>query len=73
MEFTRISIPITVHERERLRALAKEKERDPRQLARAILRSALGIVESTQGNEKPATGLVYEAETVSGFTVSQPL
>lgn len=52
MEFTRISVPITVDEREALRTLAHSMKRDPRQLARAILRNALGITEGEQENKQ---------------------
>lgn len=38
---TRITIPVTIEEREALRRLAHQELRDPREQARHILRSAL--------------------------------
>jgi len=41
MELTRISIPISVPEREGLRALAKQEGIDPREYVRYLLRKTL--------------------------------
>lgn len=51
---TRISIPLTVEERESLRLSAQKAMRDPRDHARFILRSAL-LGEKSQESKKPST------------------
>ena len=44
MQMTRISVPVTVAERELLQADAQRKLRHPRDHARYLLRQALGLV-----------------------------
>jgi hypothetical protein len=43
LNMTRITIPMTVLERERLRSAATQQMRDPRDHARYLLRQALGL------------------------------
>lgn len=43
MQMTRITVPVTIEEREALRALAQRELRDPRDHARYLLRQALGL------------------------------
>jgi len=43
MQMTRISIPVSIEEREALRLLSQQQTRDPRDQARHILRQALGL------------------------------
>ena len=43
MEMTRISVPMTIEEREMLRRIAQQELRDPRDHARYIIRNALGL------------------------------
>jgi hypothetical protein len=50
MQMTRISIPLTVNEREALRILARQELRDPREQVRHLLQRALaerGILPTT--------------------------
>lgn len=67
MQLTRISIPVTVEEREALRQLAQNEFRDPREQVRYLLQQEFvrrGILPT---NSKTPTALVYEAESVSAF------
>ena len=45
MEMTRISVPVTVEERERIREMARQELRTPRDHARYLLRQALGLAD----------------------------
>jgi hypothetical protein len=48
MQMTRISVPVTIAEREELQADAQRQMRHPREHARYLLRQALGIAEVQQ-------------------------
>lgn len=63
----KLVIRLYLHEKQEVERVAREKKLPASTLARQLL------MHLANKNEKPATGLVYEAETVSGFTVSQPL
>ena len=74
MQLTRISIPVTVEERESLRTLAQNELRDPREQVRYLLQQELikrGILPVSENN-KSATGKVLEAKTVNAFAVANP-
>ena len=64
MEMTRVSVPLTIEEREQLRLSAQKALRHPREQARYILRSVL-LGEQVQENNKPATASNLEERTAS--------
>jgi len=51
MEMTWITVPVTIEERESLRAKAHQELRSPRDQARLLLRQALGLATSNQSNQ----------------------
>jgi len=51
---TRISVPMTIEEREALRAYAKREMRQPQAQARYLLRLALGLVEQPETRNRGA-------------------
>jgi hypothetical protein len=60
---TRVSIPMSIEEREALRAMAIAELRDPREQARYLLRQALGL-KCEEAQSQPMhnrTGAVIEA------------
>lgn len=69
MQFTRISIPVTVEEREALRRMAKRELRDPREQARFILRQ---VLFADLENSKTATSELFQGKQVSGFAEVNP-
>ena len=48
MQMTRISVPVTVAEREMLQLSAQKEMRHPRDQARYLLRRAMGLSENQQ-------------------------
>ncbi len=69
MQMTRISIPLSVNEREALRALAQQELRDPREHVRYLLQRELtqrGIL-STNDN----TGAIDRQATSAGVVSTQ--
>lgn len=64
---TRISVPVSIAEREELRIRASEALRDPREHARYLLRQALGL-SSAENDNRPAT----DRQALSGAIVSNP-
>ncbi len=51
---TRISVPMTIEEREALRAYAKREMRQPQEQARYLLRLALGLAEQPETRNRGA-------------------
>jgi hypothetical protein len=67
---TRVSIPLTVDEREALRILAQQELRDPREHVRFLLRQELvkhGILAT---NANTGAVKVCETETATGVSVN---
>ena len=57
MKMTRISIPVTVDERDALLVNAERNLRHPRDQARHLLRCALGLVDSPNKHETATLAL----------------
>ena len=66
---TRVSIPMSMEERELLRALANAELRDPREQARYLLRQALGLTSEdvqSQPMHNRASQVFPDSSAVAG-------
>jgi hypothetical protein len=70
MEMTRISVPLTVNEREALRVLAQRELRDPREQVRYLLQRELKQQGILLTNVNTGTAKVCETTAVTGVSVN---
>jgi hypothetical protein len=63
MSMTRISVPLSVTEREALRLLAQRELRDPREHVRYLLQRELSTQGMLNGNENPGAEAAKQSST----------